>query len=394
MERLLIYSQDGMGLGHLRRTRNIAREVLACNPRCSILILADSPSVPFFSPIGGVDYLKLPTIVKTGDVTWQTSMLSLSIAEIVNLRAEVIRQVFREFKPDAVLVDHMPVGALGELKPLLESSAQRTGRAKFFLGLRDVLDAPEVIHRVWRENGAYEYIGLYDAVLIYGSRTIYAAESAYDLTSHAHQVVYCNYVTPKNHTEIPSREPEVPFILVMGGGGKDSFPTAHAFLKAFPFLLQGTQLRALILTGPHMSPAERDVLTAQSSAYPVEILNSVQDATLLLRQAAAVVTMAGYNSLCEVLAWRKKALVIPRVGPSAEQRIRSQVFSQRHLVRMLDPDDLTPERMAQELRLLLMDDSIPNPANIPPLDGAQRAASLLLGHKEGTNGTVKLMPTV
>lgn len=383
MERLLIYSQDGMGLGHLRRTRNIAREVLAWQPECNILILADSPVVPFFSPLGGVDYLKLPTIIKTGDVTWQSSMLSWNITEAVNLRAKVIREVFCEFRPDAVLVDHMPIGALGELKLLLESRMQRTQHARFFLGLRDVLDAPEVIQRVWRGSGAYDYLGLYDAVLIYGSRQIYAAESAYQLTPHAHQVIYCNYVVPRMHTMAPLYATDEPFILVMGGGGKDSFPVAHTFLQAFSPRLHDMRLRALILTGPNMSPAERADLTAQAADYPVEILSSTEDATLLLQQAAAVVTMAGYNSLCEVLALRKKALVIPRSGPSAEQRIRSQIFSQQSLIRMLDPDDLTPERLAHELQQLLTDDTIPNPANIPPLDGAQRAARLLLGKDEG-----------
>ena len=39
MKRLLIYSQDGMGLGHLRRTRNIAREVLAMQPECQVLAM-------------------------------------------------------------------------------------------------------------------------------------------------------------------------------------------------------------------------------------------------------------------------------------------------------------------------------------------------------------------
>jgi predicted glycosyltransferase len=397
MERLLIYSQDGMGLGHLRRTRNIAREVLAWQPECSILILADSPVVPFFSPLGGVDYLKLPTIVKTGDVTWQSSMLSWNIAEAVNLRAKVIREVFREFRPDAVLVDHMPIGALGELKPLLESRLEHTNHARFFLGLRDVLDAPEVIQRVWHGSGAYEYLRLYDAVLIYGSRQIYAAESAYQLTPYAPQVIYCNYVVPRMHTEAPLYRPDEPFILVMGGGGKDSFPVAHTFLQAFPLLLQHMRLRALILTGPNMSSAERADLMAQSAACPVEVLSSAEDATLLLRQAAAVVTMAGYNSLCEVLALRKKALVIPRSGPSAEQRIRSQIFSQQRLIRMLDPDHLTPERLAHELMQLLTDDNIPNPANIPPLDGAQRAAKQLLGKDEGqqeVSRTAVLVPTV
>jgi predicted glycosyltransferase len=224
---------------------------------------------------------------------------------------------------------------------------------------------------------------LYDAVLIYGSRQIYAAESAYDLTSYARQVIYCNYVVPRMHTEVPSYRPDEPFILVMGGGGKDSFPVARTFLRAFPLLLPEMPLRAVVLTGPHMDPAERTDLRAQAAAYPVEVLSSVEDATLLLRQATAVVTMAGYNSLCEVLAWRKKALVVPRAGPSAEQRIRSQVFSQRHLVRMLDPDHLTPERLAQELMQLLAADNIPNPDNIPPLDGAQQAAMVLVGKGEG-----------
>ena len=197
-----------------------------------------------------------------------------------------------------------------------------------------MLDAPEVIRRVWSGIGAYEYLQLYDAVLIYGSHQIYAAESFYDLTSYARQVVYCNYVVPRMHTEVPSHQPDEPFILVMGGGGKDSYPVAHTFLRAFPLLLSEMRLRALVLTGPLWTPS------SAPTAGPSHIVSSGGSEQrrrrhLLLRQAAAVVTMAGYNSLCEVLAWRKKALVVPRAGPSAEQRIRSQVFSQRSLVRML-----------------------------------------------------------
>jgi predicted glycosyltransferase len=90
--------------------------------------------------------------------------------------------------------------------------------------------------------------------------------------------------------------------------------------------------------------------------------------------------MAGYNSLCETLQARKKALVVPRRGPSAEQRIRSEIFSQRRLVMTLDPDSLTPDRMAEKvMRLISADGAIPDPANLPPLDGARRAASVVLG---------------
>lgn len=88
--------------------------------------------------------------------------------------------------------------------------------------------------------------------------------------------------------------------------------------------------------------------------------------------------MAGYNSICEVMAWQKKALVIPRAGPSAEQRIRSQLFAQRRLIHMIYPDELTPSRLARGVFELLVDDAVPNREAMPALDGARRAAEALL----------------
>ena len=376
--RLLMYSHDGLGLGHLRRARNIAREVLALEPESSILVVADSPATPFFPALPGVDYLKLPTVVK-GDIDhWRAETLQLGTDELVSLRSTIIRHTFCEFRPDVVLVDHMPLGALGELKSMLDSVAGRRRRPALFLGLRDVLDRPQVIRRVWRELGGYEYLASYDAVLIYGCRELYDAESAYRLSPTAQWVRYCHYVAPEAAAPVgrPPHSGDVPFILVMMGGGGDGFPVAKAFLDALPTLLQQTELQALILTGPNIPAAQREALVAQSAGYPVDV--RCEDATPWLQVASAVVTMAGYNSLCEVLSWRKRALVVPRSGPSAEQRIRSELFSRRGLIRVLDPADLTPDRLAAELARLLYGDDIPELANIPPLDGARQAAMLLL----------------
>jgi predicted glycosyltransferase len=377
--RLLIYSQDSMGLGHLRRTHNIAQGILALEPDSSILILADSPVTPFFPPLRGVDYLKLPTIVKVDSTSWRTSTLSLNIEDMVNLRAEVILRTFCAFKPDAVLVDHMPVGALGELKPLLDSTTRDAGQTMFFLGLRDILGTPEVIRQVWTETESYEYLLRYNSVLVYGCREIYDAESAYNLGPYSQKVIYCNYVTPRGQVEQPDLSLDEPFVLVMGGGGADAFALAKAFLDALPIVLQKVRLQALILTGPNMPYTDRETLIAEASPYPfVQIQSSAEDAIELLKNASAVVTMAGYNSLCETLMYRKKALVIPRGGPSAEQRIRSELFSKLHLVSTLDPDGLTAEITGQELVQLLVEDGVPDLVNIPPLDGAQKAAALLV----------------
>lgn len=385
--RMLMYSQDGMGLGHLRRTRNIAQEVLAMEPDCGILIVSDSSATPFFPPLRGVDYLKLPTIVKTGSADWRTGTLPLSVDDTVNLRARVIREVFREFGPDVVVVDHGPVGALGELKPLLDDA----GSSRLFLNLRDVLDEPEVIRRVWNDLDAYRYLAYYDAVLVYGCRDVFDAESAYALIPSARDVVFCNYAAPRRPIEPPENRLQDQFVLVMGGGGGDAYPLAKAFLDALPITLRSAQFDSLILTGPNMPVERREELQAQATTLPVRIEVSVEDATALLERASAVVTMGGYNSLSEVLQWRKKALVVPRAGPSAEQRIRSRLFSERGLVRALEPEALTPERLAQELLRLLTEDGTPDWGNTPPLDGARRAAAVLL---EGLGSRPMEMATV
>jgi predicted glycosyltransferase len=135
-----------MGLGHLRRSTNIAREVLKQEPESSVLVVA------------------------------------------LALRSDLICQAYRAFDPDIVLVDHMPVGALGELKPMLDYAAEQGEDTRLFLGLRDVLDRPEVVRAVWNEVGAYDYLKLYEAVLVYSTPDLNDAPSAYGLAKHALQL--------------------------------------------------------------------------------------------------------------------------------------------------------------------------------------------------------------
>jgi predicted glycosyltransferase len=377
MKRLLMYSQDGNGLGHLRRRFHIARDVRARNPRCDILIVADSPAVSIVGSTPGIDFIKLPTIVKTGSPTWQSATLSVPMRSVIKLRGQLMLHAFAEFRPDTVIVDHMPVGAMGELKPMLDYASTRTRPPRIFLGLRDVLDRPAVIRRSWTALGAYDYLPAYDAVLIYGDRELYDAGSAYRLLPQARRVVYCSYVAPRRPSAPPPASGRSPFVLMMGGGGADAFPLAKAFVQAMPTVNCELNVGAVLLTGPNMAARERARLSVCASPS-VQIESGCTDATTLIRSAAAIVTMAGYNSLCEVLALQQKALVVPRRGPSAEQRIRSSLFSERSLIRRLEPRTLDPRRLADALIRLLVDDGVPDLAGIPRLDGAQRTADLLL----------------
>ena len=57
--------------------------------------------------------------------------------------------------------------------------------------------------------------------------------------------------------------------------------------------------------------------------------------------------MAGYNTTTEILRSGKRAILIPCAGPSAEQRMRAQLFAARGWVEMLDPDDLHADSVAE-----------------------------------------------
>jgi predicted glycosyltransferase len=164
----------------------------------------------------------------------------------------------------------------------------------------------------------------------------------------------------------------------MGGGGADAYPLADTFLRALPIVRREARVHAAILAGPNMPAAERADLATRGARQHVELTDGYRDSLPWLQDAAAVVTMAGYNTLSEALAARRKALAVPRRGPSHEQRIRARLFAERRLIAELQPEALAPERLARELLALLAQDGIPDGSRIPLMDGAQRAAAFLV----------------
>jgi predicted glycosyltransferase len=62
----------------------------------------------------------------------------------------------------------------------------------------------------------------------------------------------------------------------------------------------------------------------------------------LMNAADVVVSMGGYNTVCELLSLDKRAVVIPRVRPAEEQLIRAQRMAERGLFSFIHPDRLTP----------------------------------------------------
>jgi len=369
--RLLIYSQDGQGLGHLRRTSAIAAEFLRACPDACVLTVSDSPLGTFFGMAPNQDYLKLPSLVKTGAGAWHSLSLPLPSNELLGLRRDLICSAALSFRPDIVLVDHMPHGALGELLPTLE--ALRSTPAKLVLGLRDILDAPHVVRSRWRAEGAYAAVEEhYDLVLVYGSRAVFDVATQYAWSGDAaSRLVYCGYVCSplaahgaervrakcmalatgaalgrarRRKLEAAGAEPRL--VVAMAGGGADAYPLMDALIDAFPKIQASHRCALAMITGPFMPASERRDLQSRSQGRPIKVRKSVSDIPSYIAAADAVVGMAGYNTTAEILRIGTPAVLVPRAAPSAEQRMRAQLFGERGWAHVVEPDDLSPETLA------------------------------------------------
>jgi predicted glycosyltransferase len=69
--------------------------------------------------------------------------------------------------------------------------------------------------------------------------------------------------------------------------------------------------------------------------------------------ADIVVSMGGYNTLCEILGQGTISLVIPRETPRQEQVIRARAFHRQHLVDYISWDEFTAELLREKIFTLL-----------------------------------------
>ncbi len=340
--RVLIYSHDTFGLGHIRRCRAIANSLVASFPHISVIIVSGSSVISSFQFGDGVDYVRIPGVEKQSDGRYGTHHLNIDLADTIRLRTDLIKQVVLSFDPDVVIVDKEPVGLRGELLPSLDILRRRGSR--IVLGLRDVLDEPAKILAEWSQSGALQALAdLYDDIFVYGLESIYQPlQGLPEQHRFADKIRYTGYLKRAVPSPMPpNRHPRItkgPFILVTPGGGGDGAGVIDWVISAYE-ADPDIELPALIVFGPFMSRESRKEFTERIAALPkLESLGFEPRLELLMNRAHCVVAMGGYNTFCEILSFDKPALIVPRVKPRLEQAIRAERADHLRLIDMLhDP---------------------------------------------------------
>lgn len=346
--RIALYSHDTLGLGHIRRNILIAHALSASTLQPDILLASGALEATRFPLPRGTDRLVLPALCKHPDGQYGSRRLQMTLPEIIHLRRYILRATLSAFNPDILIVDNVACGANMELDATL-AYLRAKGDCRIILGLRDILDEPAAVAVEWAKTRRFETIRSYfDEIWIYGDPAVYNPVEVYQFPPDiAAKVYFTGYLDQKKRLDffLPETQdnssgyfnlPDHPFVFCTLGGGQDGTRLGEAFVSALP---SGTN--GILLTGPHMDPkAQSRLLLRALNHANLQVMDFLPEPAQWLEHADCVVAMGGYNSVSEILAFGKPALIVPRVSPRKEQLIRAERLQEMGLLDMMHPDDL------------------------------------------------------
>jgi len=385
--RVLLYSHDSWGLGHLRRSLAIAGALTAHDALCNVLVVTGSPCATQFNIPERCDILKLPTVSKDEQGQYIPRSFSSGISETVDLRRRLILESYRSFDPHLVVVDHQLIGMSGEILDTLREARQQ-GK-KLVYGMRDVLDEPSVVHSAWDSSDhRWALTQAYDRIFIYGTPDIYDSRIHYPVLEPVrNKIEFTGYIAaPLRKTTRNAIPPFRKKVLVTMGGGEDGGDRIESYLEAL--MIRPVAWDSHIVTGPLMDQGQarhfKRVVHRNGLADRVRVSRFYPDLPNLLHESDAVVSMAGYNSCAEIMQSGVPAVLMPRCHPRKEQLIRATRFEELGLAHCVVGNN--PEVIRQAVETAL--EGRQSPQQVPRLDGLDefcRIVEELLGSDPSGN---------
>ena len=354
--RILMYSHDTFGLGHLRRCRTIAHALVQDYRGLMVLIISGSQIAGAFDYRARVDFVKIPSVIKLRNGEYSSLAKHIDLQDTIKMRRSIIRHTAETFEPDIFIVDKEPMGLRGEVEETLADL--KTQGTKLVLGLREVMDAPRLLDAEWKRNDVMAKIDrTYDHIWVYGPPDFYDPLVGLDVPQSVRdRMEFVGFLQRSAlHEKLSTHRPKGDYLLVTTGGGGDGADLIDDVMNAYLHDQSLTQ-KALIVLGPYMPGEQRAKFLRKGQSIPqIEVIEFDTRMEELIASSLGVVAMGGYNTYCEILSFDKPALIVPRTTPREEQLLRATRAAELGMVDMLLPEEARdPARMAAALRALCL----------------------------------------
>lgn len=361
-KRVMFYCQHVLGMGHLVRSTEIVRELAR---DFSVLFVTGGEVPQAFRFPAEVDNFQLIPLKCSPDFSdLLLCDFSWDLEETKAIRRELLLHAFDEFQPDILITELFPFGRKQfsfELLPLLHRARSRSDRTMIVSSIRDIL-----VNR--KDQDAYEkrVCGIvndhYDLVLVHGDDRFQTLKDSFsradDLKCPVAHTGYVVQQTQDTHSESSAPvSSERPMIVVSNGSGM--CPTGHELvertLRAAAILEDKLPHRFQVFAGPLM---QEDVYSRlgmiAATQHNVTFTRYTPDLPSWLRCADLSISMAGYNTVMDILSAGVRSLVYPVTGNSDEEQLmRAAKLADRGFFGLLETSHLQSDVLARRIQCAL-----------------------------------------
>ncbi len=375
-QRVMIYVQHLLGIGHLVRTSRIAKAI--SEGLFEVVVVSGGLAVSGFE-LGETKWVQLAP-VKAGSTGFSALIHpdgSTFTEADKAARSKHLIEIFSSFQPDVLLIEAFPFGRRQmrfELLPLLEAAKARMEPILIATSVRDILQENR---KPGRDQETVDLVEQYfDLVLVHGESEMITLEDTFPLSaSFRSKIAYTGMVgAGRQQTDLHPLPAQDRFeVIVSAGGGAVGEGLLMAAIAARPFSTLA-EARWLIVSGPNLS--DEAARRLESLAAPGLIIRRfMPDLPTLLKTAQLSISQAGYNTAADILAAGCASVLVPFAADGeTEQTRRAILLEQRGLAISLAEDHLSARALAAAMERAL---ALPKSANSPSLDGAEETRRIL-----------------
>jgi predicted glycosyltransferase len=285
-----------------------------------------------------------------------------SLERIKEKRQACLLSFFKSESPDVFIVELYPFGRKAfrfELDPVLEAARSGPLRAcGVFCSVRDILveKQDQAKHELRAVSTLNQY---FDAVLVHADPNfVKLGETFFRLDEIAVPVVYTGYVAPKPEAaarltvrqRLGIARNDI-LVVASAGGGSVGKPLLESAIRAFKRLRVENAKYLSVFTGPFLD--ERSYLQLKQFADDGLVIEKFTPNFLSYLAAADLsISMGGYNTSMNILAADVPALIWP-FPENQEQRLRAESLAHKAAVRVLEDQELVPDRLARAMAEML-----------------------------------------
>lgn len=365
-----------LGTGHLARALTIARAFARAGD--AVTVVSGGRPVDHFDTTG-LRLVQLPPVQSNG--TAFSHLLDAHNDPVTPNALEARRTqalaTLRDTAPDVLITELFPFGRRilrDEFRAVLEAGRTMTPRPLILSSIRDILAPPGKPSKAAFGDDMIDRF--YDGVLVHSDPKVVRLDRSWPISNQlAPRLHYTGFVAPPPPaTQHATRRG----VLVSAGGGNVG-DGIFAVALATALQMPDTDWH-LLVGGPD---ARRDTLTARAPRN-VRIDPPRPDFRTLLQEAAASVSMCGYNTALDVLQTGVPAVLIPfDDGAEVEQGLRADALAILDGVCVLRQHALNATTLTQALHSVQT--APPRPPRLHGMDGATRTVEI--AHKLCTDRT-------